>query len=138
MTHAFTAAREIDRLPDEVWRRLTDWERAAAWLGVDALTADGPTAVGTRLRFTTRGKEATSEIVALDPGTSITLRSVQGGVTADYAYRVEADPRGSRVSLVADVQTRGAWTLLAPVIRAAIRRSDSVQLERLDEALAAH
>jgi hypothetical protein len=50
---------------------------------------DGATAVGTTLRFTTRGKEQASEISALEPGRSVTLRSRQGGVTADYTYGVE-------------------------------------------------
>jgi uncharacterized protein YndB with AHSA1/START domain len=134
MTHAFTAVRSIDRPVDDVWRRLTDWDRAAGWLGVDSITADGPTAVGTRLRFTTRGKERDSEIAALDPGRSITLRSRQGGVTADYTYAVAPTGNGTEVTLVADVRTRGAWTLLAPLIRTAIRRTDAGQLDALDRA----
>lgn len=137
MTRAFAARRTVDRPAEEVWRRLTDWERAAGWLGVDAIAADGPTEPGTRLTFTTRGKQYVSEITAVQPGRSVTLRSTQGGVTADYRYTVEPDGAGSAVTLDADVRTRGPWTLLAPVIRAAIRRTDSGQLGRLDRELAA-
>src|SRR5688500_5961611 len=129
MTRAFAATRVIDRPVDEVWARLTDWDRAAGWLGVDSIRADGPTAVGTTLRFTTRGKERTSEIAALDAGRSVTLRSRQGGVTADYTYGVEPTAGGSRVTLVADVASRGAWVLAGPMIRAAIRRTDRGQLD---------
>ena len=136
MTRAFTATREIDLPVEQVWARLTDWDRAAGWLGVDSIRTDGPTAVGTSLRFTTRGKERTSEIAALDPGRSITLRSRQGGVTADYTYRVEPAAAGSRVTLVAEVVTRGAWGLAGPMIRAAIRRTDSAQLDAFDRELA--
>jgi uncharacterized protein YndB with AHSA1/START domain len=135
MTRAFAATREIDRPAEQVWARLTDWDRAAGWLGVDSIRADGPTAVGTTLRFTTRGKERTSEIAALDPGRSITLRSRQGGVTADYTYGVEPTAAGSRVTLVAEVATRGAWTLAGPMIRTAIRRTDSGQLDAFDREL---
>src|SRR4051794_32585570 len=132
MTRAFSVTREIDRPPAQVWARLTDWDRAAGWLGVDRIRADGPTAVGTSLRFTARGKERTSEIAARDPGRSITLRSRQGGVTADYTYAVEPTAAGSRVTLVAEVATRGAWTLAGPMIRAAIRRTDASQLDAFD------
>ena len=121
----------------EVWRQLTDWDRAAGWLGVDSIRADGADPVGTTLRFVTRGKERTSEIAALDPGRSITLRSRQGGVTADYRYTVEPAGAGSRVTLAADVRTRGAWALAGPMIRAAIRRTDSGQLDALDRELTA-
>jgi uncharacterized protein YndB with AHSA1/START domain len=137
VAQAFRAARTIDRPADQVWRQLTDWDRAAGWLGVDRVSAAGPTAVGTELRFATRGKERRSEVVALDPGRSVTLRSQQGGVTADYTYTVDSDGPGSRVTLVADVRTRGAWALAAPAIRAAIRRTDSGQLDALDRELTA-
>jgi uncharacterized protein YndB with AHSA1/START domain len=137
MTRAFTATREIDRPAEQVWAWLTDWDAAAGWLGVDAIRADGPTAVGTTLTFTARGKERTSEISALAPGRSVTLRSRQGGVTADYTYGVEPAGPASRVTLVADVATRGAWALAGPMIRAAIRRTDRGQLDAFDRELAA-
>ena len=136
MVQAFTATREIGSPAEKVWRQLTDWDRAAGWLGVDSIRADGPTQVGTTLRFVTRGKERTSEIAALDPGRSITLRSRQGGVTADYIYGVEPTAGGSRVTLVAEVATRGGWTLAGPMIRTAIRRTDSAQLDAFDRELA--
>jgi uncharacterized protein YndB with AHSA1/START domain len=138
MVQAFTAARELDRPAEEVWAQLTDWERAAGWLGVDSLRAEGPTAVGTELVFLARGKERRSEIVALEPGRSVTLRSRQGGVTADYTYAVAPAGSGSRATLTADVRTSGPWALLGPVIRAAIRKEDSGQLDALARVIAAN
>jgi carbon monoxide dehydrogenase subunit G len=135
MVQAFTVTRVVDHPADEVWRQLTDWDRAAGWLGVDSIRADGPTEVGTTLRFVTRGKERTSEIAALEPGRSITLRSRQGGVTADYRYTVEPAGDASRVSLAADVRTSGVWALAGPLIRTAIRRTDAGQLDALDREL---
>jgi uncharacterized protein YndB with AHSA1/START domain len=137
MTRAFTVTQAIDRPAEEVWRQLTDWDRAAGWLGVDRVTAEGPTAAGTRLRFTSRGRDRTAEMAAVAPGRSVTLRSQQGGVTADYTYRVEPADAGCRVTLDADVRTRGAWAVLGPVVRRAIRRSDAGQLAALDRELAA-
>ncbi len=130
MTEVFTAETTIDRPVDAVWARLVDWDIAARWMpGVDALRAQGPTAIGTTLVFTTRGKERTGQIAALDPGHSITLRSMQGGVTADYLYRCTPYGDGTRVSLVADCRMTGPVRLLSPMIRSAIRRADSGQLD---------
>jgi uncharacterized protein YndB with AHSA1/START domain len=137
MSRAFSVTRQIDHPADEVWRQLTDWDRAAGWLGVDSIRAEGPTQVGTTLRFVTRGKERTSEITELEPGRWITLRSQQGGVTADYRYTVEPAAAGSRVTLTADVRTAGAWALAGPLIRTAIRRTDGGQLDALDRQLTA-
>jgi uncharacterized protein YndB with AHSA1/START domain len=129
MTEVFTAETTIDRPVDAVWARLIDWDTAARWMsGVDVLRAHGPTAIGTTLVFTTRGKERTGQIAALDPGHSITLRSVQGGVTADYVYTCARYGEGTRVSLVAGCTMTGPVRLLSPVIRSAIRRADSSQL----------
>ena len=129
MTEVFTTETTIDHPADVVWARLIDWEHAARWMpGVDDLRADGPTAPGTALIFTARGKQRSSQIVALDPGRSITLRSAQGGVVADYRYACADNGAGTRVSLVADVRMSGPVRLLGPVIRSAIRRADGGQL----------
>jgi carbon monoxide dehydrogenase subunit G len=131
MTEVFTAETTIDGPVDAVWARLVDWDTAAAqWMsGVDELRAQGPTAAGTTLVFTTRGKVRTGQIVALDPGRSVTLRSIQGGVTADYVYACVQHDKGTRVSLVADCSITDPLRLLGPVIRYAIRRADSGQLD---------
>jgi carbon monoxide dehydrogenase subunit G len=130
MTEVFTAEVTIGCPLDAVWARLIDWDNAARWMpGVEALRAHGPTATGTTLVFTTRGKERTGQIAALDPGRSITLRSIQGGVTADYVYTCAPRGDGTRVSLVADCRMTGPVRLLGPVIRSAIRRADSGQLD---------
>lgn len=54
----------------------------------------------------TRGREQRSEVTVLEPGRSVTLRSQQGGVTADYTYTLEEADGRSRLTLVADVGTR--------------------------------
>ena len=130
MPEVFTAETTIDAPIDAVWARLIDWDTAAQWMpGVDALRAQGPTAAGTTLVFTTRGKQRTGQIAALDPGRSVTLRSIQGGVTADYVYTCTRHGNETRVSLVADCRITGPVRLLGPVIRSAIRRADGGQLD---------
>ena len=135
MKTAFTDEQAIDVAPDVVWSRLTDWAQAARWMpGVASMRADGPLAPATELRFVARGKERTSTITAVEPGRSLTLRSVVGGVTADYTYTVRPGAAGGTTTvagLEAIVGTRGIMTLLAPVIRGAIAREDGVQLTNL-------
>ena len=130
MTEIFAAEITIDCPIETVWARLVDWDTAAQWMpGVDALRAEGPTAAGTTLVFTTRGKQRTGRIAAVDPGRSVTLRSVQGGVTADYGYGCAPQGKGTRVSLVADCSMTGPVRVLGPLIRSAIRRTDGGQLD---------
>jgi uncharacterized protein YndB with AHSA1/START domain len=130
MDTVFRSEVTIDRPTPQVWARLVDWEHAPRWMaGVEELRSDGPTAPGTRLTFSARGKERTGEIVAVDAGRSVTVRSVQGGVTADYTYTCLPQGQGTTVTLVATCRVTGPTRLLAPVIRAAIRRADSRQLD---------
>ncbi|GAA4398816.1 hypothetical protein GCM10023168_05260 [Fodinibacter luteus] len=129
MTTAFTAETTVDHPVGAVWERLVDWDTAPRWMpGVQTVRANGPVATGSTVTFTSRGKERLATIAAVDPGRSITLRSVQGAVVADYTYECAAHGRGTRVGLVADCSTTGPTRLFAPVIRYAIRRADGGQL----------
>jgi uncharacterized protein YndB with AHSA1/START domain len=123
----------IDRPIERVWATMTNWERAGEWMsGVDRVVADGGIVAGTRLTFHARGKDRPSELVAVEPGRAMTLRSVQGGVTADYAYRLDpVDGRRTRARLVAECRTSGLWTLVGPLLRIAIRRTDGGQMADL-------
>ena len=134
MARAFSVEEEIQRPPEEVWAALTDWNNAHRWMpGIEAMTADGETATGTELTFQARGARRTSNIVSCEPGRSIVLRSVQGGVTADYKYEIHDQGASScRVTLVADCQISGSiLRLIAPLLRIAIRFSDGKQLRLL-------
>lgn len=125
---------QIQRPASEIWEALTDWENAHRWMpGVDGLAANGETAVGTKLTFRARGADRSSAIVHCDAGESIVMRSVQGGVTADYRYEVhDIDGRSARVTLVAYCQFTGLWwRLCSPLLRIAIRLTDGKQLRLL-------
>ncbi len=134
MTRTLSIEERIQRPVDEVWERLTDWANASRWMpGVESMVADGETTTGTKLTFRARGGERSSAIVHCDAGTSIVLRSVQGGVTADYRYEVhDIDGRSTRVTLVADCHIKGLWLrLVSPLLRIAIRSTDGKQLKLL-------
>ena len=132
MTRTLSVEEEIHRPAAEVWEALTDWKNAHKWMpGVEGMSAEGETAAGTKLTFRARGAERSSEIVHCDAGKSIVLRSVQGGVTADYRYEIlDLDGRSTRVTLVADCRVTGPLLLsiVSPLLRIAIRMSDGKQL----------
>jgi uncharacterized protein YndB with AHSA1/START domain len=131
---AFDVTAEIDRPAAEVWAVLTDWENGTKWMsGIDRMSIDGETAEGAKVTFHARGKDRASTISACEPGRSVTLRSVQGGVTAEYVYAVEAiDDARTRVRLTAGCATEGVlWALMYPLIRVAIKMSDGGQMDAL-------
>lgn len=136
---AFTSSEIIDRNPQEVWDFLTDWSRASEWMpGIESMRQEPPgeRGVGVQLVFGARGAERASEVTAWDPPKLLTLRSTQGGVTADYVYRLEAAGAGTRLTLDADCRTTGfLWGLARPLISFAMARSDRVQPARLKQAL---
>ena len=131
MTRTLSIEETIQRPAPEVWAALTDWPNAHKWMpGIDGMAADGETAAGTTLTFRARGADRSSTIIHCDAGRSVVLRSVQGGVTADYAYEVhDLDGHATRVTLVADCQITGLWwRAVSPLLRIAIRFSDGKQL----------
>ena len=138
MPRVFAVEATIDRPADAVWQAVTDWSNAHRWMaGVDWLKAEGEAAVGTRITFRARDHDRASTITAWQPGRSFVLRSEQGGVTADYEYAIEAvNASTTRATLTADCHMRGLpWRLLAPLIRMAIRKTDSGQLAALKQLL---
>lgn len=136
MRRAFERTTTIDAGPDEVWRTLVDWEAAPRWMGgVEAIAVDGPTAVGAQVTFTARGRERHSEIVEVEPGRRVVLRSTQGPVTADYTYEVAGDAPATTVTLLADCAVAGPMTVLAPLLRRAMARTDRDQLDHLRDVL---
>ena len=137
MAQAFAVEEVVRRPAPQVWEALTDWPNAHRWMpGVESMIAEGGTAEGTRLTFRARGADRSSNIVQCDVGRSMVLRSIQGGVTADYAYEVHELGEGSaRVTLVAICQFTGLWwSLVSPLLRVAVRLSDGKQL-RLFKAM---
>ncbi|MEO1061831.1 MAG: SRPBCC family protein [Actinomycetota bacterium] len=136
MATAFESEAHIRRPIEEVWAVLVDWARAPEWMaGIDAISAAGDVAVGTRLTFTARGKERPAEIVELDVGRRLSIRSEQGPVTATYRYELEPSTEAATwLRLRADCEVRGPLGVLAPLIRRTLRRTDGGQpaaLERL-------
>ena len=138
MARTISVTETIDRSPGEVWEVLTDWPGGVRWMnGIESMSIEGETVEGAHVRFHTRGQDRDSVITHCDPGRSITLRSQQGGVTADYTYSIEAlGASSSRVSLEAECHFSGLlFRLLGPLIRFAIRRTDGGQIAALKRVI---
>ena len=138
MARTISVAETINRPPEQVWEVLTDWPRAVRWMnGIESMSIDGETTEGAHVRFFTRGQDRDSLITHCVPGRSITLRSEQGGVSADYTYSIEpAGESRSRVSLVAECHFSGFLSrLLGPLIGFAIRRTDGGQIAALKRVI---
>jgi uncharacterized protein YndB with AHSA1/START domain len=139
---AFQVTESIDRPVDEVWSVLTNWSQASRWLGTGDLSVIGasdsdPVAAGTRLGFEARGQIRETEITSWEPGKHVGLRSVQGGMTAIYDYRLEARDGGTLVTLDARCWGTGVLRkMAAPLIGFAMKQSDSGQLMALKRAIA--
>ena len=135
MTRGFQVEETIDKPCADVWRALTDWERAPEWMGpVERIEPVGnaPVGVGTKLAFHARGAERHSEIVAFEPERTMALSSTQGGVTAVYTYTCEPQGQGCRVRLDASCEARGfGWKLMHPLITMMMKRVDGGQLSAL-------
>ena len=134
----FHAEATIDRPVADVWATLTDWSGLARWMaGIDEVRADGPTTAGTTLTFRSRGKDRTSTLLDVVDGTSVTLRSTQGGVTADYRYVLSPSPSsdggagGTRATLDAECTATGLFRPLQGIIGRAMARADGGQMDAL-------
>ena len=138
MTGGFTVKEIIERSPQEVWGYLTDFGNAKKWMtGVEDMApiTQGPLRVGTRFRFTARGKERESHVTALEPDKRIALTSTQGGITATYTYTLTPIGDSTEVTLTAACEATGFWQLLHPIILFAMKRSDSSHLTKFKTAL---
>jgi uncharacterized protein YndB with AHSA1/START domain len=132
MARSFYVEETISKPASEVWAAITDWDSAHEWMrGIDRMEADRETAEGTKLTFYARGAERESSVARFEPGHLIVLRSVQGGVTADYTYEVHPQGDETRVTLLAECSFTGLWKIAAPMIRVAIKMTDGGQLKDL-------
>ena len=138
MSLTISVSETISASSEQVWKVLTDWPGAVRWMnGIESMSIDGETVEGARVQFFTRGRDRESVIAQCEPGRSVTLRSQQGGVTADYTYSVEAvGELSSRVSLEAECHFSGLrYRLLGPLIGFAIRRTDGGQIAALKRVI---
>ena len=139
-----TAQTEIARPPDDVAAFAMEAENDTLWIGgiseARRLTS-GPTGVGTRVErvahFIGRRIEYVMEVVELEQGRRIVLRSIKSPFPMRVTYAFEHAPRGARASVRVQGDPQGFYTLAAVVMGPAVRRSIARDLRRLKEIVEA-
>lgn len=140
----FEVEQRIAAPVDTVWRYLTDPDVMGDWMpGIQATRSrdGGPLVLNSRLLFSARGADRTSDVVAYEVRRLITLRSTQGPITATYEYslRPEEGPApndaATIVTLKADCVAKGPARLITPLLRPLIRRADQGQLRLLKSVI---
>lgn len=142
----------VRRAPDEVWVYLGDVSNVPAWdRGVSSIKAVSGMPSGVGFEFDTiahpRGDSGDGSwgkmsyrVTATDParGCTVQLTSSSGNAryfkSAEWRFRVEAEPGGSRVFCSAVFSLRWRYLILAPVflaMQSAIRRD----LDQLKKAI---
>jgi uncharacterized protein YndB with AHSA1/START domain len=130
----------IERSPEDVFELLTDIGRLPEWQ-TSAIEAhsDGPLEQGSRVTEKRRllGREVDSEleVVAYEPPTRLTLRSLGGPIKFTVDHELAAKDGGTQLTFVAEAQPRGALRLAAPVLARTAEQQFRQDFDRLKELL---
>lgn len=139
-TRSFQAAIEVRRSPDEVWRAISDFSRAGAWMPGIARMApldDTPMASGKRYEcaFAAAGR-GKSTIVTLAEWQPVerrfALSSAQSGMHMLYRYSLAPSGENTTVTLDASCEARSPiMRLFHPIIAFLMAKHDSRQMPLL-------
>jgi carbon monoxide dehydrogenase subunit G len=130
----------IERSPEDVFELLTDIGRLPEWQ-TSAIEAhsDGPLEQGSRVTEKRRllGREVDSEleVVAYEPPTRLTLRSLGGPIKFTVDHELAAKDGGTQLTFVAEAQPRGALRLAEPVLARTAEQQFRQDFDRLKELL---
>ena len=133
---------EIARPRAEVAGFASDPGNATRWYeNIEAVEWEtpAPLAVGSRLafqaRFLGRRLAYTYEVVALDPGERLVMRTAEGPFPMETTYSWRDAPGGTRMTLRNRGEPRGFGRLAAPLMAPAMRRANRKDLGRLKAIL---
>ena len=137
----------INRSPTEVAAFAGDPSNATAWYSnIESVTwqTDPPLRLGSRMTFVAhflgRRLEYTYEIVELELGERLTMRTAQGPFPMETTYTWEpATPGGEATATRMTLRNRGEPSgfskVAAPMMASAMRRANAKDLRRLKELL---
>lgn len=139
MATGFEAGTLIEARPETVWAIMTDFARCPEWMpGIEAVAAKDDRPLGAGKVFTVtmstrgRGRERDMTLSDWSPPSRFALSSQEGGVTANYTYRLEPEGSGTRVTLHGACEAKGLfWRLLHPLIVKMMARHDGKQVAML-------
>jgi uncharacterized membrane protein len=135
---------EIARPRDEVAAYMFDWRNDTSWIGALTdvqLAGDGAFGVGSRVArtasFLGRRIEYVNEVVELEPGRRLAMRSVRAPFPMTVVYELEDAGARTLVRIRARGDASGFYRVAGPLLSRAVRRGIAGDLERLKRVLEA-
>ena len=130
----------IGRPPADVFRYLTDVEKAPEWqASALEVSPEGEIGVGTRIReirnFLGRRAESTLEVTEYEPGRKFSLRVVSGPLPFEVRHALAPDGEGTRLDWVAETDTSRFPKLAVRMMAGTAERQFKADLERLKRVL---
>jgi len=132
----------IDRPVGQVFTALVDSKNQPKWdagLLEASLVPDGPVSVGTRItearKFMGRTSQNTGEVIEFEPNVRITRKSVDTPMTVLGTVTFSATPGGTKVNWRWDLQSKGFYALVGPMIATAMKKGSEKSLHGLKDML---
>ena len=125
-----TARTVIDRARDEVAAYVIDHRNDPVWIGgisESELLGDGPLSEGSRVRrvasFLGKTIEYVNEVVRLEPGSVLEMRSVKSPFPMRITYAFRDAPGGTETIVRVQGKPGGLYRVGGPMMKRAVRRS---------------
>jgi uncharacterized protein YndB with AHSA1/START domain len=132
----------IDRPVGQVFAALADTKNQPKWdsgMLEARLVPEGPVSVGTRItevrKFMGRTSENTGEVIEFELNTRITRKSVNMPMTVVGTVTFAATPEGTKVRWRWDLQSKGLFTLVGPLIANSMNKNSESSLRGLKDLL---
>jgi uncharacterized membrane protein len=132
----------IDRPRNAVADYAMDWRNDTSWIRAISearLVTDGPFGVGSRVErvasFLGRRIEYVNEVVELEPGARLAMRSVKAPFPMKVTYEFEEAGERTRTRISVEGDAGGFYKLAGPVLSRAVRKGIEGDLAQLKAIL---
>jgi len=137
-----TASTTIAAPRDEVARYVMDHRNDPIWIGgisESELMGEGPLVEGSRVRrvasFMGKRIEYVNEVVRLEPGTALEMRSVKSPFPMAVTYAFEEGEGGTRTSVRVQGDPSALYRLAGSLMSRKVRKNVQADLDRLKAIL---
>lgn len=137
-----TASTIVAAPRDVVAAYVTDHHNDPIWIGgitESELEGDAPIAVGSRVRrvasFLGKRIDYVNEVVRLEPGSVLEMRSVKSPFPMAVTYTFEDAPGGTRTGVRVQGDPSALYRLAGPLLARQVKRSIQGDVERLKDLL---
>jgi uncharacterized membrane protein len=134
----------VERPRPEVARYAMDWRNDREWIGALSdvrLVTGEPFGVGSQVArvasFLGKRIEYVNEVVELEPGARLAMRSVKAPFPMTVVYEFEDAAEGTRMRIRAQGDPSGFYRVAGPMLARAVRRGIERDLRRLKQVLEA-